>query len=1047
MTPPLPQSPPSVSHNLVQSSNSTASIFLGGVRRSWMAPTSTTQPPLQLSPASFSSAPVSVPTSAPDRGSHLRPQQHPPPHRPPEQTRRHAGQLDDQTTPTTTTSPSRQLLSSLNTSVGVSWSGPPQAASVSAPLQHQTTQSVPTPPSTIAYPVSQSMLNTVPRAPAISTVVQNGPSAFGAPAPSPANTPTASRPLHVPLVSSSADTAAVLSPAPRGTGVPTTTGSLPNTPQPHTVMANGSHQNPQASYPTPPTQMSAPTRSQSQEGPSSQSELSIDAVFFEHSSKRLDALGDKLDPEVEQPRTRLLSRACSERDCLFLAIHQVYCLYSYTPEELSRVSGFSMLQAHGLGVIQRLLVDNNRVTPHFLHWCANFPGTFNTLVQSPVYRRAVERAFYCLGLLAERWNPFLHNCLTRGYPPSVGEIEGHLGITSQGLAFTIFLSICRRLPAKREEYELSRIWDQDFNNYQRRLSMPTPQRWAQFQQDNTQFIREYTALPLAPKAAHSPHTDITTPVGSSRKPTMRPTINSPNGPGLQTPGPQFSTRIATQGSSVPILNQPRPTTVQVPTNSRPQRIQSIPPSTASPYASPYSSMALPSQLAQTLSHGATPSPVQPSTPVLTRNQAGPQPQPQLRSPVFSIPGQTHQHVRVLLLPQGPVPPSNSRPNPTRNALHQAHLRGPCNRLISKAEGKEVELFQYLSSFMVPPAPLGQRQCAYKWSFSLSTAAVNRFPTRETREVGHHPLRTLFDGCQVYRLRCIKVDPTATEVCEGEWSVAETTWPSVCYLFINGVEAFVRRKVHHGRDLPLDITEHLREGENTISMHFIRAPAEFHAMTYALAVEVLDISGMDRAKSLVQTLPATDSREQIRKRLSASTINDDDLSVVSQDLIVDLVDPFTARIFDVPVRGRSCGHQECFDHETWIFTRASKSGKRALKEDWRCPICGQDARPQSLVIDGFLAEVHAELKRTNRLEGARAIQIKPDLSWQLKSDSDAQSSSGRPAANGQGNNTDKRKHPHDGMTVARAPQRPKVEHQSPPRITEPSRPSSEVIELD
>ncbi|EAU29749.1 predicted protein [Aspergillus terreus NIH2624] len=1046
MTPPLPQSPPSVSHNLVQSSNSTASIFLGGVRRSWMAPTSTTQLPLQPSPpASFSSAPVSVPAPAPDRGSHPLPQHNPTPSRPPEHTRRNAGQLDDQTSPTTTTSPSRQLLSSLNTSVGVSWSDPPRAVPASTPLQHQTAQSVPTAPSTIAYPVSQSM--TIPHAPAISTVVRSGPSPSGAPVPSPGTTPTASRPLHAPPVSG-ADTTVVSSPAPRGTGVPTTTGSLPNTPQPRPVIVNGGHQNPQASYPTPPAQVSAPTRSQSQEGLSSQGVLSIDAAFFEHSLKRLEALGDRLDPQVEQPRTRLLSRACSEQDCLFLAIHQVYCLYSYTPAELGRIPGFSMLQAQGLGVIQQLLVDNSRVTLHFLHWCANFPGTFNILVQNPVYRSAAERAFYCLGLLAERWDPFQHSCLTRGYPPSVEEIEVHLGITSQGLAFTIFLSICRRLPAKREEHELGRIWDQDFHNYQRRLSMPMAQRSAQFQRDNTQFIREYTALPLAPQAEHSPHPDITTPVGPSRNPTMHPSTNSPISPSLLTPSPQVPSRIAAQGSSVPILNHPQPTTAQVPTNVRPQRMQSIPPSTASPYASPYSAMALlPSQLTQTLPHGATPSPVQPSTPVLARNQAGQQPQSRLTSPVFTIPGQTHQHVRVLLLPQGPVPPSNARPNPTRTALHQAHLRGPCNRLISKAEGNEVELFQYLSSFVVAPAPLGQRQCAYKWSFPLSTAAVNRFPTRETRGVGHRPLRTLFDGCQVYRLRCIKVDPSATEVNEGKWSVAETTWPTVCYLFVNNVEVFARRKVHHGRDLPLDITEHLREGENTISMHFIRAPAEFHAMTYALAVEVLDISGLDRAKSLVQTLPAWDSREKIRKRLAANTINDDDLSVVSQDLIVDLVDPFTARIFDVPVRGQFCGHQECFDHETWILTRASKSGKRALKEDWRCPICGQDARPQSLVIDGFLAEVHAELTRTNRLEGARAIQIKPDLSWQLKSESDAQSSSGRTAGNGQGNNTDKRKHPRDGMTVARAPQRPKIEHQSPAGITVPPRQSSEVIELD
>lgn len=74
-----------------------------------------------------------------------------------------------------------------------------------------------------------------------------------------------------------------------------------------------------------------------------------------------------------------------------MAIHQVCCLYSHTPGELSRSRSSSTLQALRLRAIQQLLLDNSRVTPRFLHWCAYFPGTFHTLVQNPIDPRLSAR--------------------------------------------------------------------------------------------------------------------------------------------------------------------------------------------------------------------------------------------------------------------------------------------------------------------------------------------------------------------------------------------------------------------------------------------------------------------------------------------------------------------------------------------------------------------------------------------------------------------------------------------------------------------------------
>jgi hypothetical protein len=348
--------------------------------------------------------------------------------------------------------------------------------------------------------------------------------------------------------------------------------------------------------------------------------------------------------------------------------------------------------------------------------------------------------------------------------------------------------------------------------------------------------------------------------------------------------------------------------------------------------------------------------------------------------------------RTLLLPAPGVPPVvNTRPNPNRLALHQAHLRDPVNRLISidAAGEKETQLFPCLTSFVVDPTPLGQTAYVFKWQFSLSQTELNRRPGLQSQGRGQRMLRTLMEGNQSYRLRCIKVPPSATQVSEHAWCVADTAWPFAIYIFVNGVEFYPRRKIHNGRDLPLDITHELREGVNQVSINVVRSPAEQKDLTYAMALEVLTFHSFSHVKAVARSLPAAESRKQICGRLARNQPGEDDeLRIVSDDLKITLVDPFTARLFVVPVRGSHCEHPECFDHETFLQTRALTSGNRSpIEADWRCPICRQDARPQSLVVDGFLAEVRAELARTNHCTGARTLQIKADGSWEVKADAD------------------------------------------------------------
>lgn len=329
------------------------------------------------------------------------------------------------------------------------------------------------------------------------------------------------------------------------------------------------------------------------------------------------------------------------------------------------------------------------------------------------------------------------------------------------------------------------------------------------------------------------------------------------------------------------------------------------------------------------------------------------------------------------------------PNPTRLGLHLVGLRDPMKRLVKQGQdGNDIEtdLFTYLDTFIVHPTVVDVDHPIYTWNFSLTGDECQKFPHIAHGKETQYSVWTFRPGCRTIRLRCIRLPGNPDTVTEQTWSTAATFWPSVFYITVNGKELYVRRKVHNGKDLPLDITQHLNAGENNVRVDIILGQDECKTSKFVFGVEVMEVGEFDQILSLIKSVPAAESRAAIKKRLSPIT-DDDDLAVVTDNLTIDLVDPFMARIFDVPVRSLHCNHHECFDRDTFIKTRNSTSGQTPMVDNWRCPICKGDARPQFLVVDEFLAEIHAELTRTNRLDGIRAIQIKVDGTWTFKYETD------------------------------------------------------------
>lgn len=386
----------------------------------------------------------------------------------------------------------------------------------------------------------------------------------------------------------------------------------------------------------------------------------------------------------------------------------------------------------------------------------------------------------------------------------------------------------------------------------------------------------------------------------------------------------------------------------------------------------------------------------------------------------------------LLPPEGYRAPQTVQPNPMRLGLHQADLRDPVKRLVRRTPNglEETALYQYLNGFMLDPTLIDPDVYSYRWKFSVSPDDYQRFPRYGDRGQGQRLVRTYQPGCRTYRLRIIALPESRKGEVQTFWPTANTTWPSVLYIFVNNNEMYVRRKVYNGKDLPLDITRHLQEGENEVNVHFLLAPNECKNFHYVAGIETMDISEYNEVLALTHYVPASETRANIKKRLKPIT-DDDELAVVTDSLNVPLIDPFMARIFNTPARSSKCNHIECFDLDTFITTRKSQSGTSPMNDNWLCPICKADARPQFLVVDHFFVEVRDQIVKRGVLDTVQSIQIRADGSWTVKVVSDdASPSSPTRRRLSQPPSSSKRKA--DSMTGA-AEQTTRTKHESTPTV--------------
>lgn len=338
------------------------------------------------------------------------------------------------------------------------------------------------------------------------------------------------------------------------------------------------------------------------------------------------------------------------------------------------------------------------------------------------------------------------------------------------------------------------------------------------------------------------------------------------------------------------------------------------------------------------------------------------------------------------------------------AIHQVHARSP-ERTRRSGDADE-RYYQSVHSFAVAPFQLA---FLHQLDIAISSEQYSQLcRTKELPDLGGNPVTTTVheytNGSLRVRARCCRL-LSEKPIAESEWVTKENMWPEHIYIRFNDKSITIRRSTHNGKDLPVELTDFVLPGVNKLQVATSsKGPtsADRRSNLFYMAIEVVASASHSEIMERVQNNGRIDREvtlDKIRSRIDCVP-DEDGITIIdrtgdtTQELSIDLTDPFSANIFEVPARGVSCTHMECFDLETWLVTRPTKQQikcshkeictcpKRAEPSEpdkWKCPICFGDARPGSLRVDTFLEDVRKKLQSENKLD-TKSILVAADGTW-------------------------------------------------------------------
>ncbi|MCJ1401913.1 hypothetical protein MMC11_005130 [Xylographa trunciseda] len=669
---------------------------------------------------------------------------------------------------------------------------------------------------------------------------------------------------------------------------------------------------------------------------------------------------------LEESRLRLLKTACESGDVFYLVLHQLYCLCSTPGFSIGHLD-LNEIQANGLAVVEELILPNKGLMNESITWLSVFPQSFESLFRlSSIYRSAYSDVRRCLELLGHSWFQFKGVCITRKCPPIINNMDIDLGVKSTVFQHVIFTALHRLLWNGSHDVCSVKSYDLFKDNQRmsqhwhvRRISGNPPSQdevalyhqklVAEYQHSQNCHVQHSHGVPVSANEARQPPSTM-----------MPPLVHN-----------QASSSYQSRPRPPPILPSSRwnasglATPVQSPVATSPTNNMSVLPNTYHRHIMSYTqqrSAPTPTSTNQT----RTFVPPHPSA-------ASQQTQPGLD---YYNPSQRSN----ILPPIGFSLQYNGQPL-DNTALHQAHLRNT-DLYITRAdnEPKGSIYFQYFKELVAEPTLVRPQDRNVFFHFSISAEMLATTTKDEPQPQGAPSIRIAHNKSHIFRLRCVKT-AHPNKKSSMPWLTEDTSWPSNAVFVCNDTHLELRRKAHYGKDLPVDITSLVREGDNTIHVAILQVgPSAIDTgPMFAIAVEVIEIGNLSTVKEYVHDVSIT-MAERIRMRLKPT---DSDVEVLNGDITIDVVDPYSSSLIQTPTRGADCRHYECFDLTNFLGTRlGSPKGSPCQPEQFRCPICNGDARPQSLVIDKWFCKVLEGIRHLDRLD-ARSIIIDAAGTWRIK----------------------------------------------------------------
>lgn len=654
-------------------------------------------------------------------------------------------------------------------------------------------------------------------------------------------------------------------------------------------------------------------------------------------------------------RLTLLIQAVVEDDLFYLVLSQLVCLRSVHPSDLP--PAFADIPQQYFTTLEAMLASNHNLSPVLLKFCAVFPLPINIFcANSPMkdlYDSVVQSVSRFMHLLGARWGAIKAASITRQAPPLAKEMKEQLALYSPCLRLVVYRAICRELlrnsrntNAGVEALETIHQLEQDLTKQGMVWDGDTVRRACEAIKMLLHHFREWDWHQVE-KVPHFeiPRQVVTMFMGKTAFPTPPINANPPTNPVLRNP----------------------------PTTRRPS--QTIPHSLR---------ILLPSQ-----HHGQTHIPTQHRGQRPRRAQQHVQTPRHAQQPTMQPP-EAPKDVRFFFPRHGALaPPIPTEPETSRIALHQAHLRSPEMGVRGRVIPSQ-QLYRQVDGFAFwPPQKLNPSSIQQRITFVVSSEEYTRLAKSWALDSPERvPQRPLNEDLLTWRLRCASPKPSNT-LNTSVWLESDSVWPDDTYFCIGEPLQHLepRKKLHHGKHLPIDLTPYIREGPNTLTVIFNRHSFNLgKPFDYTIAVETVKVFSHQSILDNITHIDHQTSLGQIRSSISGpgpSANANDELMILSTSLTLNVRNPATLLIYDIPVRSSRCKHHDCFDLASFLqLAKRDDPSWPSHADTWRCPICRCDARPSLLLQDGFFMQVREELTRRNELD-VEAIIVEANGEWRSK----------------------------------------------------------------